>query len=126
MLIGDAAGFLDPYTGEGMYLALRSPGMAEEAAILVLEERERAIRRGARIYAELLGSGMTNDAYHMTAPQPNGRHAAWAIHRGHIPPTTNLQEPDPECDLDYVPNHGREASLRYVLSNSFGFGAHRR
>jgi 3-oxoacyl-[acyl-carrier-protein] synthase II len=170
--------------------------MAEAGAILVLEEMGHAIRRGARIYAELAGFASTNDAYHMTAPHPEGlgarlamrqalrdaelsteeielinahgsstplndrietmaikevfgerahripvsgtkgmhAHAlgasgaveaaiaALSIHEGWVPSTTNLREPDPECDLDYVPGAGRRATVRTVLSNSFGFG----
>jgi 3-oxoacyl-[acyl-carrier-protein] synthase II len=170
--------------------------MGEGAAFLVLEEEGHAIRRGARIYAEVAGYGLTNDAYHMTAPRPDARHAARAIQRalddagispeeveainahasstplndktetlaiksvlgeraarvpisgtkslhahslgavgaieaalavltmdrGFIPPTLNLHHPDPECDLDYVPNHGRAQRVGVVLSNSFGFG----
>ena len=172
--------------------------MSEGAGIVVLEELEHARRRGARIYCELAGYGCTADAYHMTAPMPEGEGAARAmkIAMGHakvnpeeigyinahatstglgdicetkaiklalgdharkvavsatksttghllgaaggvelaasamalttgvIPPTINLQNPDPECDLDCVPNVGREAKLRCVMSNSFGFGGH--
>jgi 3-oxoacyl-[acyl-carrier-protein] synthase II len=170
--------------------------IAEGAGLLVLEELELARKRGARIYAEVVGYGMTADAYHMTAPDPEGRgvvncmrnalrdaglapqaidyinahgtstpyndkHETMAIKRvfgdhacalavsstksmtGHllgaaggieaafcalalaegvIPPTINYEYPDPECDLDYVPNHARHAELNTVLSNSFGFG----
>jgi 3-oxoacyl-[acyl-carrier-protein] synthase II len=170
--------------------------MAEGAAILVLENRDHAIARGARIYAELSGFATTNDAYHMTAPHPEGREAARAmrlaledaglvtdeielvnahgsstplndriethaikevfgerarrvpvsgtkgmhahalgasgameaaiaalsIAEGYVPSTANLRNPDPECDLDYVPGSGRDAAVRTVLSNSFGFG----
>ncbi len=170
--------------------------MGEGSAVLVLEERGRAIARGARIYAEVLGYGLTNDGHHMTAPLPNGAQAARAMrlaladahlqphevqyvnahgsstplndptetlalkqvfgehaHRlrvsgtkgyyGHalgasgaieaaicaqallnewLPPTVNLQEPDPACDLDYIPGHGRAEQVEHVLSNSFGFG----
>jgi 3-oxoacyl-[acyl-carrier-protein] synthase II len=172
--------------------------MSEGAGIVVLEELEHARRRGARIYCELAGYGCTADAYHMTAPMPEGEGAARAmkIAMGHakvnpeeigyinahatstglgdicetkaiklalgdharkvavsatksttghllgaaggvelaasamalttgvIPPTINLQNPDPECDLDCVPNVAREAKLRCVMSNSFGFGGH--
>jgi 3-oxoacyl-[acyl-carrier-protein] synthase II len=169
--------------------------LGEGAGVLVLEEMETARRRGARIYAELIGYAMTADAYHITAPPDDGEGAVrcmelgikdakiakedvgyinahatstfadkvetgaikkvfgerayripvsstksmtghllgaaggveavfsiLAIHRGLIPPTINLEHPDPECDLDYVPNKAREASVGVALSNSFGFG----
>jgi 3-oxoacyl-[acyl-carrier-protein] synthase II len=170
--------------------------MGEGAAVLVLEERARAIQRGAPIYAEIIGFASTNDAYHMTVPRPDGAFASrcislamqnagiqpeeldyinahasstslndstetlaikkalgdYAYHvpisgtkpfHGHalgatgaieavicclalknqtIPPTLNLDNPDPQCDLDYVPNGFRQKTLRTVLSNSFGFG----
>jgi 3-oxoacyl-[acyl-carrier-protein] synthase II len=170
--------------------------MGEGAAVLVLEEWGHAVRRGARIYAEICGFGTTNDGYHMTAPRPDGAQSAraialaladarsipdeveyvnahasstrlndptetkaiktvlgdrayrvpvsgtkgyyghplgasgaieaaisaLAIERGWLPPTLNLQEPDPECDLDYVAEVGREAGVGFVISNSFGFG----
>ncbi|MCS6776779.1 MAG: beta-ketoacyl-ACP synthase II [Chloroherpetonaceae bacterium] len=171
--------------------------MGEGAAVLLLEERERALRRGARIYAELCGFAATMDAHHMTMPRPDAGSAArcirlalqsaqvapeeldyvnahgsstrlndvtetyalkralgeevarnvpvsstkamhghalgatgameaaiccLALHHGWIPPTVNLDHPDPECDLDCVPHRGRSAQLRTVLSNSFGFG----
>ncbi len=172
--------------------------MSEGAGIVVLEEYEHAKNRGAKIYCELSGYGCTADAYHMTAPMPEGEGAAramtiamkhggvmpseidyinahatstglgdicetraiklalgehartvavsatksttghllgaaggvelaacaLAIKAGVIPPTINLENPDPECDLDCVPNVAREAKLRLVLSNSFGFGGH--
>lgn len=170
--------------------------MAEGAGILVLEEYEAAKARGARIYAEVCGYGLTGDAYHLTAPAPGGEGAArcmamalrnagiapeevdyinahgtstpfndlyetmaiktvfgdharklmvsstkgmtghalgaaggleaafmaLTIQRGEVPPTINYEEPDPECDLDYVPNEARQAPVRVALSNSFGFG----
>jgi 3-oxoacyl-[acyl-carrier-protein] synthase II len=169
--------------------------LGEGAGVLVLEELETAKRRSAKIYAEIIGYGMTADAYHITAPPDNGEGAVrcmelairdagvrkedigyinahgtstfadkietlaikqvfgeqayripvsstksmtghllgaaggiesafsvLAIHRGVLPPTINLEHPDPECDLDYVPGRAREAAVRVVLSNSFGFG----
>ena len=170
--------------------------MGEGAGILILEELEHAKRRGAKIYAELLGYGLSGDAYHVAAPDPNaigaincmkmaledagikpedvdyinahgtstklndasetkaikqvfGDHAykmpisstksmtghllggAGAVEsifsilticRGIIPPTINYETPDPECDLDYVPNKARKAEVKIALSNSFGFG----
>jgi 3-oxoacyl-[acyl-carrier-protein] synthase II len=170
--------------------------MGEGAAVLVLEERERARARGAPIYAEICGYGLTNDAHHMTAPRPDGRQAAramrlalreahvepheigyvnahgsstplndstetgaikqvfgdhagrlalsgtkgyyghalgasgaieaaicaLAIRRDWLPPTVNLETPDPACDLDYLQGEGRDGAPELVLSNSFGFG----
>lgn len=168
--------------------------MGEGAGILILEELSFAKKRGARIYAEILGFGMSSDANHITAPALEGpvRSVLMALHNagigpesvgyinahgtstplndinetnvikkvfgtraykipvsstksmtGHllgaaggveaaytvltvangvIPPTINLENPDPECDLDYVPNEAREAKVRVALSNSFGFG----
>ncbi len=170
--------------------------MGEGSGILVLEELEMAKKRGASILAELVGYGMSGDAYHITLPSedgnggyrvmlnalksadvspdkvsyinahgtstpPNDRLETMAIKRlfgdgarevavsstksmlGHllgaagaveagisvlalqdqvIPPTINYENPDPDCDLDYVPNESRDANLEYVLSNSFGFG----
>jgi 3-oxoacyl-[acyl-carrier-protein] synthase II len=172
--------------------------MGEGAGILILEELQHALSRGARIYAEIVGYGMTCDAYHMTSPVPGGEGAARAIQMalkdggltpdmvtyinahgtstpandstetaamkkalgdhakkiaisstksmtGHllggsggiegvatalaiandqIPPTINLVNPDPECDLDYVPNISRAQKVDVALSNSFGFGGH--
>ncbi|MBI2372290.1 MAG: beta-ketoacyl-ACP synthase II [Deltaproteobacteria bacterium] len=170
--------------------------MGEGAGILILESLESARRRDARIYGELAGYGLTSDAYHVTAPDPQGdgaarciamclrdggirpeevdyinahgtstpyndyyetlaikrvfgAHAArlavsstksmtghllgaaggveavytvLALHHGLLPPTTNYETPDPQCDLDYVPNVARRAEARVALSNSFGFG----
>jgi 3-oxoacyl-[acyl-carrier-protein] synthase II len=170
--------------------------IGEGAGVLILEELEHARRRGARIYAEIVGYGMSSDAYHMTAPSEDGdgarrvmamavrkagiapsdvdyinahgtstpyndrletlairncfgEHAdklaisstksmtghllggaggleagitALAVHHQIAPPTINLDDPDPECDLDYVPHQSREMPIRYALSNSFGFG----
>jgi 3-oxoacyl-[acyl-carrier-protein] synthase II len=172
--------------------------MAEGAGIIMLEELEHAKKRGAKIYAELLGYGATCDANHLTAPHPEGIGAVRAMRRalvdgglepedidyvnahgtstpvndpvetkairrvfgeradklkvsstksmvGHLlgaaggveaivtilglheqfyPPTRNYENPDPECDLDYVPNKGVEGSMRAAISNSFGFGGH--
>ena len=172
--------------------------LAEGAGIVVLEEYEHARARGANIYAELAGYGSTSDAYHITAPEPEGLGAAEAMRLavadaglspedityinahgtstdlndvmetkaikavfgahaykvaisstkssiGHllgasggaeliaailairnsvIPPTLNLDKPDPACDLDYVPKTPREMPVKVALSNSFGFGGH--
>lgn len=170
--------------------------MGEGAGILILESLEHAQKRGARIYGEVIGYGMSGDAHHMTDPDPDGaarcmvkavkdagipfeaidyinahgtstpigdksettaikqafgEHAyklavsstksmtghllgaaggvealicALALKHGTIPPTINLDNQDPECDLDYVPNTPRPFDLRIVMSNSFGFGGH--
>lgn len=172
--------------------------MGEGAAVVILEELEHARKRGAHIYCEMAGYGMSGDAYHMTAPDPGGdgaircmraclkdagvniedvdyinahgtstplndkmetaaiksvfaEHAyklavsstkgvtghllgatgaaeliacAKAIEENVIPPTINYEYPDPECDLDYVPNQPREAEVNVALSNSLGFGGH--
>ncbi len=172
--------------------------MGEGAGILILEELGHAQRRGAQIYAEVVGYGATADASHITAPEPNGDgarravvnalkraqrgadevgyinahgtstqlndsaetkaiHAALgaaastipmsstksmhghllgaagaveavitikAINDSFVPPTINLDEPDPECDLDYVPNVGRKVDIDLAISTSFGFGGH--
>lgn len=173
--------------------------MGEGAGILVLEEYEKAKARGARIYCELAGYGLTSDAYHVTSPRPDGAPVAramqtaldyacenataidyinahatstqvgdkcetnaikllagdyarngllvsstksmtghllggaggiesavcvLAIKNGVLPPTINLDNPDPECDLDYIPNTAREKKVRLALNNSFGFGGH--
>lgn len=170
--------------------------IGEGAGIVILEELQTALNRGARIYGELAGYASTADAYHMAAPPPGhdgaarcmraalkdagmvpeeldhinahgtstqindayeteaiktvfGEHARklaisstksmtghllgatggveaifslQAIQEGLIPPTINLINPDPECDLDYVPNHARRLAIRSAMSNSFGFG----
>lgn len=173
--------------------------MGEGSGILVLEELEHALAREAKIYAEIVGYGMTCDAYHMTSPVPGGQGAAKAIElaladgnltpsdidyinahgtstqandsnetkaikkalgeqraqeivisstksmTGHllggsggieavatvmaiandrVPPTINLTNPDPECDLDYIANTSRQCKVNAALSNSFGFGGH--
>jgi 3-oxoacyl-[acyl-carrier-protein] synthase II len=168
----------------------------EGAGIVVLEALEHAVRRDARIYAEIVGYGMTSDAHHMTAPDPEGDGATramqlaladgavdpaavgyinahgtstpyndkfetiaikrafgdharrvavsstksmtghllgaaggveavattLAIYHGMLPPTINYETPDPDCDLDYVPNQARKVDVEYALSNAFGFG----
>jgi len=170
--------------------------MGEGAGIVILEEYEAARKRGAKIYAEIVGYGLTGDAYHMTAPSEGGEGAArcmkmalknagvnpeqvgyinahgtstpfndlneslaiktvfgdhayklmvsstksmtghllgaaggleaviscMVFDKGIIPPTINYEEPDPDCDLDYVPNIAREAKVDYIMSNSLGFG----
>jgi 3-oxoacyl-[acyl-carrier-protein] synthase II len=170
--------------------------IGEGAGVLILEELEHARRRGASVYAEIVGYGSTSDAYHMTAPSEDGdgarramamavrkagispdqvdyinahgtstpyndkletlaikncfgEHArklaisstksmtghllggaggleagisALAVFHDEVPPTINLDNPDPECDLDYVPHTSRKMRVRYALSNSFGFG----
>ncbi|MFA6548960.1 MAG: beta-ketoacyl-ACP synthase II [Candidatus Margulisiibacteriota bacterium] len=172
--------------------------MGEGAGVIVLEDLEYALARGAKIYAELIGYGASGDANHITAPAPGGEGAIRAIHAalkdaeispeqvnyvnahgtstelndkfetmalksvfgehahklavssnksmiGHLlgasgavefiatvlsivnniaPPTINYQTPDPECDLDYVPNQARKMVIDVAISNSFGFGGH--
>lgn len=170
--------------------------MGEGSGVMILEDLEHARKRGAVILAEIVGYGMTGDAYHMTSPAPNGEGAArcmkmaihdarvtpdemgyinahgtstkfndenetaaiktvfgdhaykiavsstksmtghllgaaggveavisvLALNRGILPPTINLENPDPECDLDYIPGKAREAQVHVAMSNSFGFG----
>jgi 3-oxoacyl-[acyl-carrier-protein] synthase II len=170
--------------------------LGEGAGIVILEEMNHALKRGAKIVAEIVGYGMTADAYHITAPSPEGEGAvramrmslkegniapekvdyinahgtstelndkyetiaiktvfdkyaydlmisssksmtghllgaaggielaitALAIQNGCAPPTINYETPDPECDLDYVPNKARDADIEYAITNSFGFG----
>lgn len=170
--------------------------IAEGSGMIILEELEHALQRGATIYAEMAGYGQTSDAYHVAAPPENGEggarcmkralqdagmnpedidyinahgtstplndrcetaaiktvfkdHAyklnisstksmtghmlggaggieaaftALTLHNGVIPPTVNLENPDPDCDLDYVPNVARELTVNAAMSNSFGFG----
>lgn len=173
--------------------------MGEGCGVVVLEELEHAKKRGARIYCEVAGYGMTSDATHITAPDPKGEGAArcmvnalkdagikpeevtyinahgtstplndkvetiaikkalgpeaakkvmvsstkshmghqlgaaggveailcaFAISEGIVPPTINYHHPDPECDLDYVPNESRRVPVKVALSNSLGFGGH--
>ncbi|MGE5219398.1 MAG: beta-ketoacyl-ACP synthase II [Chloroflexota bacterium] len=170
--------------------------IGEGAGMLILEEREHALQRGAKIYSEVIGYAANGDAHHMTAPAPEGEGAArcmrlalkdagilpsdvdyinahgtsteyndanettaikavfgeqtaklavsstksmtghllgaagavegvystLALYHGMIPPTINYENPDPVCDLDYVPNQARKADIKVALSNSFGFG----
>ncbi len=170
--------------------------LGEGAGIVILEEMNHALDRGADILGEIVGYGMTADAYHITAPAPEGEGAVramimslndgrvspaevqyinahgtstelndkfettaiktvfqdhahelmisstksmtghllgaaggiefaitlLAVRNGIVPPTINYENPDPECDLDYVPNKAREADIQYALTNSFGFG----
>jgi 3-oxoacyl-[acyl-carrier-protein] synthase II len=172
--------------------------MSEGSGVVVIEEFEHARKRGARIYAELIGYGMSGDAHHITAPEEEGRGAAKAmalavkdagisadavdyinahgtstelgdiaetravkstfgeharklcisstksqlghllgasggveavvtalvVSRNIVPPTINLDNPDPQCDLDYIPHHARDLNVRHAMSNSFGFGGH--
>ena len=173
--------------------------MGEGAGIVIVEELDHARKRGAQIHCEIVGYGLSSDAYHMSAPQPEGKGAArcmamalrkaglnttdvdyinahgtstpvgdvcetkaikllfgdhaknglivsstksmtghllgaagavetiacsLAIRDGIIPPTINLDQPDPECDLDYVPHTAREKKIKVALNNSFGFGGH--
>ena len=173
--------------------------MGEAGAVVVVESLEHARERDAKIYAELVGYGLSSDAQHITEPDPTGRHPAramrmaladagmaadevdyvnahgtstplgdasetrviklalgdenarrtpisstkgatghclgasgaieaitsiFAVQRNVLPPTINYEEPDPECDLDYIPNEAREADVDVALSNNFGFGGH--
>jgi len=173
--------------------------MGEAGGIVVVEALDHAEARGAKIYAEIVGYGVSSDAQHVTEPDPTGRHPAramamalasggitaddidyvnahgtstplgdasetrvikialgeekarstpisstkgatghclgasgaieaiaciFAVRDGIVPPTINYEDPDPECDLDYIPNESREVDVRYALSNNFGFGGH--
>jgi 3-oxoacyl-[acyl-carrier-protein] synthase II len=173
--------------------------MGEAGGVLVLEDLEHARARGAKIYAELIGYGVSSDANHITEPDPVGTNparamtmafadagidpseigyinahgtstplgdasetrviklavgeelapkipvsstkgatghclgaagaieamfAVLAVNRGKLPPTINYESPDPECDLDYIPNEARDADVRVAVNNSFGFGGH--
>jgi 3-oxoacyl-[acyl-carrier-protein] synthase II len=118
--------------------------IGEGAGVMVLEEYESAKKRGAKIYAELSGYGMSADAYHITAPSTDGprRSMANALKNANLNPqdigfinahgtstplgdineTNALTDPDPECDLDYVPNEARDLQVKAALKNNFGFG----
>ena len=170
--------------------------VSEGSGIVILEEMNAAIKRGAKIYAEIVGYGVSSDAYHLSTPDPEATGAYYSmknaiedgglvpddinyvnahgtstyyndlnetkaikqlfgdkarklkissiksmighalgaaggieavatvltVNTGIIPPTINLEEPDPECDLDYVPNVAQKADIKYAISNSFGFG----
>jgi 3-oxoacyl-[acyl-carrier-protein] synthase II len=173
--------------------------MGEAGGVMIIEELEHAKSRGAKIYAEVLGYGLSSDAQHVTEPDPSGENPAraltmalgdagvapdqvdyinahgtstplgdaaetrviklalgeenarktpisstkgatghclgaagaieaifsvLAVDRGVLPPTINYEEPDPECDLDYIPNQSRDADVRVSVNNSFGFGGH--
>ncbi|MFS0782885.1 beta-ketoacyl-ACP synthase II [Bacillus sp. 1P06AnD] len=189
----------DPKTASRPFDANRDGFIiGEGAGIVVLEELEHALARGAKIYAEVVGYGSTGDAYHITAPAPNGEGGAramkmaiddgdlspedidyinahgtstdyndkyettaiksvfgdhayklavsstksmtghllgaaggveaiftvLALKEGVLPPTINLETPDPECDLDYVPHTARKQDIKAAISNSLGFGGH--
>ncbi|MCX6229186.1 MAG: beta-ketoacyl-[acyl-carrier-protein] synthase II [Bacteroidia bacterium] len=118
--------------------------MAEGGGALILEEYEHSKKRGATIYAELVGIGMSTDAYHMTAPDPEGGGKSMtghllgaagavegiasilAMRDSIVPPTINQFELDPEIDpkIDFTFNKAKKRELNYVLSNTFGFGGH--
>jgi 3-oxoacyl-[acyl-carrier-protein] synthase II len=188
----------DPETASRPFDAARDGFvLSEGACALVIERADRAEARGARVYAEIAGYGASDDAFHITAPDPKGTGAAiairkaledageeplvvdyvnahgtstqlndagetaalkaalgedvahrvavsstksmtghmlgaagaveaaasvLAIHRGMIPPTIHYETPDPDCDLDYVPNEARPAEVNFAISDSFGFG----
>ncbi|MFJ6194764.1 hypothetical protein [Micromonospora sp. NPDC092111] len=101
----------------------------EGAVILVLESAAHARRRGPTAYAAVAGGALTSDAFHVSAPRPGGAYATAAIRQASgrageraVPPTVNLHQPDPACDLDFVPHQAREIPVRTALTNAFGFG----
>jgi 3-oxoacyl-[acyl-carrier-protein] synthase II len=104
--------------------------LGEGAAITIVERAAHADARRASSYASLIGWGATSDAHHPTMPRPDGDGAAeavasaLAIARGVLPPTHNLDDPDPECDLDHVLGTGRTGQVSTAVSNSFAFGGH--
>jgi 3-oxoacyl-(acyl-carrier-protein) synthase len=107
--------------------------MGEGSAVLVLEREAHARARGAHIYGRVTGYGASNDAFHITQPEENGRGAveamtealagAEALRRGALPPTLGLEDIDPECEADHIAGAPREApDVKVALSNSFAFG----